>query len=102
MVLNQCRCVVGGKHWNYVEKPIYEKTAEGHVICGRCDPPDKPNKTITINSRLRGEELLDTIIHEVLHAASWDVLDEGFVEQTATDLARILWKLGYRKIDTTG
>jgi hypothetical protein len=35
------------------------------------------------------------VIHELLHAAHWD-LDELAVEETAEDLARVLWKLGYR------
>lgn len=41
-------------------------------------------------------ERLDTIIHEVAHAALPDH-DEAFIEQFGTDLARILWRLGYRQ-----
>jgi len=46
-----------------------------------------------------GEELheLDTIIHESIHASC--ELDEQCVTESATDIARLLWRLGWRKID---
>ena len=62
---------------------------------GLCDPPDKVGKTITINSKLKGERRLDVIIHELLHATNWD-LDEVPVNDTATDIARVLTRLGYK------
>ena len=63
---------------------------------GRCDPPDRPHKTISIARRLRGERQLDVLLHELLHACNWQ-LDEEHITQTATDIARVLWRLGYRK-----
>jgi hypothetical protein len=62
---------------------------------GDCDPPEKPGKEIRISSRLRGEERLEVLIHELVHTASWHI-DEGFAEQYARDVARVLWRLGYR------
>ena len=62
---------------------------------GLCDPPDKPGKTITINKWLKGERRLDVIIHELLHAAFWD-MDEVPVNDAATDIARVLTRLGYK------
>ena len=59
---------------------------------GLCDPA---TKTITVRSTLRGELELDTLIHEMLHACHWD-LDESAIEETATDIARALWRIGYR------
>jgi hypothetical protein len=38
---------------------------------------------------------LETLIHEMLHACDWSVAEEK-VEQTAKDMARLLWRLGYR------
>ncbi len=61
---------------------------------GECDPPDAPKKEIRIRERLKGEQKLEVIIHEHLHAAAWHV-DEKFVKQFAEDLARNLTKLGY-------
>ena len=66
---------------------------------GLCDPPDTPSKRIRISHTLKGERQLDATIHELLHASHWD-LDEVAINDTATDIARILWKLGYRKTST--
>lgn len=63
---------------------------------GICDPPTAPNKRIRISHSLRGEKQLDAVIHELLHSAMWD-LDEVAINDTATDIARVLWRLGYRK-----
>lgn len=38
---------------------------------------------------------LETIIHECLHACNWCVGEEK-IEITARDIARFLWRLGYR------
>lgn len=62
---------------------------------GDCDPPHQPGKEIRVSSTLRGEELLEVLLHELVHAAGWH-LDESFVERFAADVARALWRLGYR------
>jgi hypothetical protein len=63
---------------------------------GDCDPPTEKGKSIRIASGQDSESLMDTLIHEMLHAAGWN-LDEEFVERFATDVARELTRLGYRK-----
>jgi hypothetical protein len=63
---------------------------------GKCDPPAVRGKTIRIVKGLSEEETLDVIIHEILHAADWHKTEE-WVDQVATDLAKILWRLGYRR-----
>jgi len=62
---------------------------------GDIDPPEKARKEIRIGSELRGELRLDTILHELTHAAGW-LAREECVGQFATDAARVLWRLGYR------
>lgn len=62
---------------------------------GDCDPPDKPKKEIRVLSTLAGEERLEVLVHEMVHAAGWHI-DEAFVERFARDTARALWRLGYR------
>ncbi len=42
-----------------------------------------------------GQHDLDTVIHEALHACT--DLSEDAVTETATDIARFLWRLGWRK-----
>lgn len=39
---------------------------------------------------------LQVILHEVLHASSWDLSEEA-VDAASAAQARILWKLGWRK-----
>lgn len=66
------------------------------TVAGYCDPPDKPNKEICIDKRLTGERELEILIHEFRHAADWS-RDESYVAAEAKDLARMLWRLGYRR-----
>jgi len=42
------------------------------------------------------EDTLDTVLHELLHAAGWHI-EEDFIEQFSTDAASILTRLGWRK-----
>lgn len=65
---------------------------------GSCDAPSLPNKTIRVRPSLKGRVELDTHIHEMLHACLWD-LDEEAVCESAEDIARALWRLGYRKTE---
>jgi hypothetical protein len=59
---------------------------------------DTKGPLIVLDPRLEGEELLDTLIHELLHHSLPD-LDEAPVERTATFLARSLWNLsGFSEI----
>ena len=65
---------------------------------GECDHPATPGKEIRISRELSGFALLETIIHEQLHAALWD-LNEDAIEETSHAVARLLWRLGYRSPD---
>ena len=40
---------------------------------------------------------LETAIHEALHACKWDS-NETKVDKTASDIARFLWRLGFREV----
>jgi hypothetical protein len=80
-----------GKRWNL------KITSKLSRDCrGECEPPDSARKEIRIRSSLKGEELLEVICHETLHAADWHK-DESWVTQVAADLAKILTKVGFRK-----
>lgn len=48
----------------------------------------------TVN--LSEQTILNTTIHEALHACNWDK-SEKKVNRTANDISRFLWRLGYRK-----
>jgi len=81
--------VLGGDHWTLhrtnMRKGVYGETLHDERL-------------IEIDHRVRKRMALDTIIHECLHAV-YPFLHEDSVEQPATEIAAILWKLGYRKVE---
>lgn len=54
------------------------------------------NGTIYIDPRQSEEEILDTMVHELLHD-SMPFLDEQAVEAFANHISTALWKQGYRR-----
>jgi hypothetical protein len=62
---------------------------------GNCDTDD--HYWLIIERDLNKKVGLETAIHEALHACSWKTSEEK-VESTARDIARFLWRLGYRKV----
>ena len=81
---------IRGKRWNLVFEKIDGEEA------GYCEPPCRKGKRIVVHDTLCEEETLRVVCHEVMHAAYWD-LDEEAIDTATTDLARIVWKLGYRR-----
>jgi hypothetical protein len=66
---------------------------------GKCDAPFVKNKAIRIRSDLNGEQRLEILIHEMLHACYWGLAEES-VTHGAKDIAHVLWKLGYTDENT--
>jgi len=60
---------------------------------GNCDTDTK--LWLIVEQDLRKRVGLETAIHEGLHACSWST-GEDKVTQTARDIARFLWNLGFR------
>jgi hypothetical protein len=79
---------VRGKKWTLATIPL-------KGLWGNCDHPTMKRKQITIDPRQTGLTVLDTLLHEYLHAAQPD-LSELAVEEIATGAAKMLWDLGYR------
>ncbi len=71
-------------------KLVFEKL-DG--VYGLCEHPETQDKTIRIDSRLRGKKLVEIVLHEVIHASCWD-LDEEAVTELARDATHILERLG--------
>lgn len=86
------RVTILGKRWTL--KLVPKTTRRGHF--GICDHPDDAGKTITVEANHDDERVLNTILHECLHAGAWN-LDEGVVTQWSNDVAKILIGLGWRK-----
>lgn len=90
------RITLNGKRWTLKFVPYLGRGRKTkYVRLGDCDHPETPSKTIRIRSDLRGEELADTLLHELIHALD-PSKDEEWVERAATDIARVLWRLGFR------
>ena len=86
------RVTVRGKRWDLVfSSKGLDKDQDGF-----CDAPTKTGKSIRVRPNLESERELDILIHELTHAGLWD-LDEEVVTEFATDLARTLHRLGYRR-----
>ena len=84
------RLTIMGKRWLLCFVPWIDAKRSR----GECDDPTTPNKEIRVLDKLKGEERLEVLTHEMIHAAGWHI-DEQFVTQFAQDLARNLTKLGY-------
>jgi hypothetical protein len=65
-------------------------------IDGYCEIPGEPADEIWINPGLNPKDTLETEIHEALHALMRTRSDR-LVTPMGRDLARFLWRLGYRK-----
>lgn len=71
-----------------------------HIILdsldGNCDTDTK--FWLIVERDLNKRVGLETAIHEALHACSWSTSEEK-VTKVAYDIARFLWRLGYRRED---
>ena len=74
------------------------RTVPNLSVDADADAPHTQNKTIRVHMGLPPLRELEVILHESLHACFW-VLDESVITQSAEDIARFLWRLGYRKDD---
>lgn len=65
---------------------------------GECDSPWTRGRAreLRVRSNLSEFNRMWTTIHETLHGARWKET-ESRVDRTSKDIARILWRLGYRR-----
>jgi hypothetical protein len=57
---------------------------------GSCDCPEKTGKAMRVRPGLRGQEMVEGVLHEGLHAGDYWRSDEEWVRVMAKDLARLL------------
>jgi len=91
-VRSEIRAKINGRVWRVVLTPARNMGKDW----GRCDHPPGRHPTIQVRRSLKGVNLLDTIIHETLHA-QLPLLDETAVDTTARVVATVLHQLGYRR-----
>jgi len=76
---------------------IVKSTEMSPYSLGECDDPKYAKPEIWVKRSQKPIDLMDTIIHEVLHAIRPELSEEAVLE-TATTVAKALWKLNYRKM----
>lgn len=72
---------------------IFFRSPKNKNHLGTCD---FKNKEIEIKPTLEGEEELDCIVHESLHACFPDIHDDA-INESATCIAKLLSKMGYTR-----
>jgi hypothetical protein len=89
-----------GKRWRVRFVPASElpkpRDRDGDCVVPETPADKVPCREIRIYDKLRGREMLETLIHEVGHA-TWPEKREEWIEHHAADLARFLWRIGYRR-----
>ena len=88
------RVRVRGHDWDLI---FEERLASG--AWGEMDTVGTPRKEIRIALQQSSLDVIDTLLHELLHAAYPD-LDEDAVADGATDIAKVFYRLGVRVEDT--
>jgi len=69
--------------------------SDDNPVYGECSDPNSKSPMIRYHVCLKGMRRLDVLIHEMLHACFWDIDEEG-IEESASDIARALWRLGWK------
>jgi len=65
-------------------------------IDGSCDYPRKILPVLHVAAPANTCKQLEIAIHESLHASDWTKSEER-VTRTAHEIARLLWRLGYKR-----
>jgi predicted metal-dependent peptidase len=86
---------INKKNWKI---KIVKSTDMSPHSLGECDHPAYANPEIWVKRSQKPLDLMDTIIHEILHAVRPELSEEAVLD-TATTIAKALWKLNYRKTD---
>lgn len=84
------RLDIRGRRWNLEVVDRLPDASHGDI-----DPYDRPGKQIRVARMQTPLDALDTVLHELLHAAYPDLCEEAITEG-ATDIARAMYRLGCR------
>lgn len=85
---------INNKNWKI---KIVKSTDMSPFTLGECDDPKYAKPQIWVKRSQKPLDLMDTVIHEVLHAVRPELSEEAVLD-TATTIAKALWKLNYRKM----
>lgn len=84
---------INGQRWTLKFSRL-RGSAAGWAYLPDSKNPGLPRK-ILIDSRLKGRMLLETTTHELLHVC-FPTVSEEHITESARDIARVLWNLGWR------
>jgi hypothetical protein len=85
--------------WDGIVAVITLGMKRGHRDChGLTKRESDKRYRVWIKKDQNEKEELDTLIHEMLHCASWQS-EEDWVAQTATGIADALYEWGFRRVD---
>ena len=87
-----------GKHWDLQFCKRLPRLPDKSQARGWCEPPDAPGKRIVVRAGMSDHDTLRTLIHEYGHAADW-TRDEEFIDRFADDLAVILERCGWQRVN---
>lgn len=93
----QKRIRLNGEYWQLKFVDLSNHDTDDETTHGFCDDPKKKRRAIYIDERPKKCELLEVLIHEMLHAVDWHKDEHSFIEPVARDIAKVLWSLGYRR-----
>jgi hypothetical protein len=79
---------IRGNKYNFVVKKL-------RAVRGLTDAPTTKGKTVYIDEREQGKELLATLIDEFIHCAIWEIRND-VVDEISDDMAAALWRCGLR------
>ena len=85
---------LGGKVYKLFFVP---RSKLGKDTYGDCDPPELKKPKIRVAEDLSPLKTLDIVIHESLHASAWELLSEEWIAETASNIARTLDSLGWKR-----
>lgn len=90
------KVVLGNRTWTIRTLPASQMDQREPELLGECTTPVARQPVIVIRRGLPQKERLDVLIHEALHACRW-YASEAWVNKTATQIAALLWRDGWRR-----
>ena len=84
-------------------KVVYTKLGSSRPKLRKCGTSKTPFGTwdkgcIKIDPRQEPSEMIDTLVHEILHEAQPEITEEG-IERISNLISKTLWREGYRKVE---
>lgn len=90
---HEARLTINGRKWRIKLVPAREMPRDA---LGDCDHPPGPHPTIRVRRNLSQRQMLEILLHELLHASRPE-LDESAIAQSAKECAAGLYAMRYRR-----